>query len=94
VTLESAEALLEYQPEREIDRIAPRPLLLVHGRQDVLVAPDESLVAFQRAGEPKRLVLLEGMGHFHWLNSQHPVFGRVLGELTNWLQVWLVNRAD
>jgi Pyruvate/2-oxoglutarate dehydrogenase complex, dihydrolipoamide acyltransferase (E2) component, and related enzymes len=94
VTLESAEALLEYQPEREIDRIAPRPLLLVHGRQDVLVAPDESLVAFQRAGEPKRLVLLEGMGHFNWLNSQHPVFGRVLGELTNWLEVWLVNRAD
>ncbi|MCX2726693.1 alpha/beta fold hydrolase [Thermomicrobium sp. 4228-Ro] len=89
VTLDSAEALLEYEPEREVERIAPRPLLLVHGQQDVLVAPDESLAAFERAREPKRLALLDGMGHFNWLNPGHPVFTRVLAEVTAWLGKWL-----
>ncbi len=86
VTLDSAEALLEYQPEHEVERIAPRALLLIHGRQDVLVAPDESLAAFERAREPKRLVLLDGMGHFNWLNPNHPVFARVVETITTWLR--------
>jgi len=89
VTLDSAEALLEYEPERDVERIAPCALLLIHGQQDVLVAPDESLAAFERAREPKRLVLLDGMGHFNWLNPSHPVFTRVLAEVTAWLGNWL-----
>ncbi|MDW8058728.1 MAG: alpha/beta fold hydrolase [Thermomicrobium sp.] len=94
VTLDSAEAILEYEPEREVERIAPRPVLFVHGRQDVLVAPGESLAAFERAREPKRLVLLDGMGHFNWLNPQHPVFARVLAEATAWLQRWLAAESS
>ncbi|MBM3678063.1 MAG: alpha/beta fold hydrolase, partial [Actinobacteria bacterium] len=31
VTLESAEALLAFRPEETVERVAPRPLLLVHG---------------------------------------------------------------
>ncbi len=85
VTLDSAEALLEYQPEREVEWIAPRPVLFLHGRQDVLVAPDESLAAYERAREPKRLVLLDGMGHFNWLNPDHPLFQRIVSEITAWL---------
>lgn len=90
ITLESAEALLEYAPEREIGEIAPRPVLLIHGIQDVLVAPDESREAYARAGDPKRLILVEGMGHFNWLNPQHAVFRRVIDEVTVWLRQWLL----
>lgn len=90
ITLESAEALLEYAPEREIAWIAPRPVLLIHGAQDVLVAPDESCEAYARAGDPKRLILVEGMGHFNWLNPQHAIFRRVIDEVTAWLRQWLV----
>ncbi|MCM8745944.1 alpha/beta fold hydrolase [Thermomicrobium sp. CFH 73360] len=90
ITLESAEALLEYAPEREIAEIAPRPVLLIHGVQDVLVAPDESRAAYARAGDPKRLTLVEGMGHFNWLNPQHAVFCRVINEVTGWLRQWLL----
>lgn len=90
ITLESAEALLEYAPEREIGEIAPRPVLLIHGVQDVLVAPDESREAYARAGDPKRLILVEGMGHFNWLNPQHAVFHRVIDEVTGWLRQWLL----
>lgn len=87
--LDSAEALIEYRPEAVVDRIAPRAVLFLHGEVDVLVSPEESKLAAARAGEPKRLVLLPGMGHLNWLNPQHPVFSRVVSEVTAWLEQYL-----
>jgi pimeloyl-ACP methyl ester carboxylesterase len=76
--LETAEALLEYQPERLVDRIAPRPTLFVHGQDDRLVPPNESRSLFARAGEPRRLEVLPGMGHFDWVLPGSDGFRRVL----------------
>jgi fermentation-respiration switch protein FrsA (DUF1100 family) len=63
VTLRSVELLTEYEPGSYIDRISPTPLLMVVGATDHLTVADEALAAFNRALEPKRLVLLPG-GHF------------------------------
>ena len=63
VTLRSVEMLTEYEPGSYIDRISPTPLLMVIGAADHLTVADEALTAFNRALEPKRLVLLPG-GHF------------------------------
>jgi fermentation-respiration switch protein FrsA (DUF1100 family) len=63
VTLRSVEMLTEYEPGVYIDRISPTPLLMVVGAGDHLTVADEALAAFNRALEPKRLVLLPG-GHF------------------------------
>ena len=40
-----------------------KPLLLVHGSADSVLLPRASEDIFERAGEPKRLVILEGAGH-------------------------------
>lgn len=40
---------------RWIQRVAPRPLLLIFGEQDVIVPPSEVDVIFARAGEPKEV---------------------------------------
>lgn len=40
---------------RWIQRVAPRPLLLLFGEQDVIVPPSEVDVLFARAGEPKEV---------------------------------------
>jgi pimeloyl-ACP methyl ester carboxylesterase len=45
------------------NRISPRPLLLVHGEDDKVLPPECSKLIFERALEPKRLVLLPGAGH-------------------------------
>ncbi len=87
--LESAEALAEFRPEAAVARIAPRPVLFLHGKVDVLVSPEESISAAARAGEPKRLVLFPGMGHLNWLNPQHPVFSRVIDEVVGWFGQFL-----
>lgn len=64
VLLESADAISEFRPEDVVHRIAPRAMLWIHAGEDVLVPPEESRKMFERAGEPKRLVILEGLGHY------------------------------
>jgi uncharacterized protein len=63
VTLRTVELLMEYEPEAYIERISPTPLLMVVAALDHLTPCDLALEAYQRAREPKRLVLLPG-AHF------------------------------
>lgn len=48
---------------RLADRIAPRPLLLVHGSDDVRLPPGCSEYVYHIAREPKELVILQGARH-------------------------------
>lgn len=43
--------------------LSPRPLLLVHGMDDQVLEATASDIIYQRALEPKRLVLYAGAGH-------------------------------
>ncbi len=43
--------------------LAPTPLLLIHGGDDSRLSPDCSRLLHDMAGEPKRLVLLDGATH-------------------------------
>jgi fermentation-respiration switch protein FrsA (DUF1100 family) len=63
VTLRTVEMLMEYEPGTYIERISPTPLLMVVAAGDHLTPTDLALAAYQRAREPKRLVVLAG-GHF------------------------------
>ena len=63
VTLRSAEMSREYEPGIHVPRISPTPLLMIVATRDVLTLTDLELEAFERAREPKKLVLIEG-GHF------------------------------
>jgi hypothetical protein len=44
-------------------RVAPRPLLIIHGEQDRRLPPDCSRYVYRIAGEPKELVILPGARH-------------------------------
>jgi len=63
VTLGSMELLRAYEPGWWIERVAPRPLLMIVADDDRVTPTDHALAAFERAGEPKRKLLVEG-GHF------------------------------
>jgi len=81
ITLESADAYLRFSPEDVVARIAPRPLLLVHGAENRLHSPEESQRLYEAAGEPKQLVLLEGAGHTEYMFDEHPTFQRLATEI-------------
>jgi len=59
VTLRSVEMFLEYEPGAHITHISPTPLMMV-ALGDHLTVADGALAAYERALEPKRLVMLPG----------------------------------
>ena len=63
VTLRTVEMLGEYEPGTYIGRISPTPLLMVVAREDHLTPAHLAIDAYERAREPKKLVILPG-GHF------------------------------
>ena len=63
VTLRSVEMFIEYEPGAYIADIAPTPLLMVVAAKDHLTVVDLALDYFERARQPKELVVLPG-GHF------------------------------
>lgn len=63
VTLRTIEYALGYEPGAYIGLISPTPLLLIVAVKDHLAVSDLAIAAYERAREPKRLVLLPG-GHF------------------------------
>jgi len=64
ITLLSRELAMAYRPGLWMEQIAPTPLLMIVAGKDELTPVDLQLGAFQRAGQPKRLVVIEGAGHY------------------------------
>ena len=69
VTMSSLEAVLDYAPARTIDLIAPRPLLMLLAKNDPIAPPETIRAAYARAGEPKRLVEVEGTHYSVYLEA-------------------------
>jgi uncharacterized protein len=63
VTLRTLEFSRGYEPGIYVPLISPTPLLMIIGRKDSVSCTDLQLAAYNRALEPKKLVLLSG-GHF------------------------------
>lgn len=63
VTLRSMEFARGYEPGIYVPYISPTPLLMIVGLKDSITCTDLQLEAYNRALEPKSLVLLSG-GHF------------------------------
>jgi dipeptidyl aminopeptidase/acylaminoacyl peptidase len=54
---------LEVNPIRWIDKISPRPVLILHGDHDELIDVSHAHSLYDRAGEPKQLVVIPGGEH-------------------------------
>jgi pimeloyl-ACP methyl ester carboxylesterase len=63
-------------PEQVIGKIAPTPVVIVHGVDDRLFPPAHAERLFEAAGEPKKLLLGEGFGHAE--DGLSPAFARRL----------------
>jgi alpha-beta hydrolase superfamily lysophospholipase len=63
-----------------VDKISPRPLLLVHGDKDEVVPVKQAEKLYKQAGEPKKLAIIEGAGHRLRLEE------RAVSAAVGWLQ--------
>jgi uncharacterized protein len=79
-----APALVAWLGEHEVadavERLGSKPLLLIHARGDEAVPVSHSEDLFERAVEPKRLLVLEGGDH---RSAQHDT--EIQGESLRWL---------
>jgi uncharacterized protein len=55
--------LLSRDSEKAVERIAGRPLILMHAEGDIQVPVDHSEELYQRAGDPRKLVIVPGGAH-------------------------------
>jgi len=67
-----------------VERLSPKPLLLIHGERDRNLSTDCSRLIYQWAREPKKLVIYEDNGHF--LRESHH-------QLKTLLKRWLVEKV-
>jgi pimeloyl-ACP methyl ester carboxylesterase len=65
--------LIPVPPAEAAARIAPVPLLIVHGDQDLYFPPEHARQLYMAAREPKELWRLPGMGHAEAACSQELV---------------------
>lgn len=88
--LEFVDDTLGFNPEWIVDRIAPRPVLFITTDDDRLVPPQESEAMSARAGEPKKLVMLKGFGHYGIYGGE--AFRQVMDETVAWYRTHLPAR--
>ena len=85
VTLRTIEYLSGYEPGTYIGLISPTPLLLIVAVKDHLAVSDLAITAYERAFEPKKLVLLAG-GHF---DAYVEEFDQSSGPACDWFRAHL-----
>jgi fermentation-respiration switch protein FrsA (DUF1100 family) len=89
--LDYVDDTLSFHAEWVVERIAPRPVLFITTDDDRLVPPEESEALYARAGEPKRLVTLQGVGHYQVYFE--PAFSQVMAETVTWYATHLPARS-
>ena len=90
IPLEYVDDTLSFNPEWVVDKIAPRPILFITTDNDRLVPPEESSYLYTRAGEPKKLIILKGYGHYEVYAD--PAFSEIMQETLAWFQKCLPAR--
>jgi len=90
IPLEYIDETLTFHPEWVVDKIAPRPLLLIAAGDDRLVPPEDCQSLFDKAKEPKRLAVIPGVGHYEVYAK--PAFDHVMRETVAWFHTHLPAR--
>ena len=85
VTLRSTRWAQMYQPQCFVSLVSPTPLLMMVAEQDDVTGTDLALQAYERAQQPKKLVMTRG-GHFDQYQSerQAAIFASI-----NWFETYL-----
>jgi len=87
IPMEYVDDTIGFNPEWIVDKISPRPILFITSEDDRLVLPEESEQLYAHAGEPKKLVVLKGYGHYEVYSE--PAFSEVMGETLEWYGKYL-----
>lgn len=86
VTVESLDINKEYASMAYIQLISPAPLLMIVASDDNVCPTEVQKIGFARAGEPKKMVIVEG-GHFSVFQGR--AFETAVTEAVEWFKQYL-----
>ncbi len=78
--LQFSESIIELNCDKVIADIAPRPVFIGHGKDNLLHPIDESTEIFAAAAEPKTFYEIDGK-HNDFMFQDHPVFDDMIAQL-------------
>jgi alpha-beta hydrolase superfamily lysophospholipase len=55
--------ILKHDVLGSCSKISPRPMLIIHGSEDPIVPVQHAHMLYERAGEPKKLIVINGADH-------------------------------
>lgn len=82
LTMETVDSLIDFRPIEIVDRVSPRAALWICAGEDTLMPNEYSRAMYDRAGEPKRLIVFEHVVH-HGLYYGEP-FERMMECSKEW----------
>lgn len=88
--LDYLDETLQFHPEWVVDKIAPKPILFITTDDDRVVPAEESIALYEKAGEPKKLVTLKGVGHYEVYAE--PALSQVMDATVAWFEQYLPAR--
>jgi alpha-beta hydrolase superfamily lysophospholipase len=87
IPLETARAVIDFRPDEVVHQISPRPILFIVAGNDGLVLNELTRELYDRAGEPKKWVVLPGLEHYETYAPEH--LPRTLTESAAWFKRWI-----
>lgn len=91
-TLESASRIVSFRPEQHLPYRPTKPAMFIHAGEDTMIPVGESEAMWRRATEPRRLVMIPGIGHHEVHHGE--AFRQVIGEVDGWLGQYLEVQRD
>ncbi|MFQ3452387.1 alpha/beta fold hydrolase [Bradyrhizobium sp. UFLA01-814] len=90
ISVISHDMMMEFEPGDYVSRISPTPLLMIVADEDTRCLTDLQLDAYNRAREPKHLVLIHG-GHYEAYVRQLPTVSKATYD---WFSKHLTKQPD
>lgn len=87
LTLESAEAMIQFRPEAVVGGISPRAAMWIYTPEDTVVPIEESQSMYHKAHEPKKLIAIEGFKHYELYHGVG--FDLVMKNTLEWFNAYL-----
>jgi len=88
--IENSDHSAGFSPEKYVDRISPRPVLFLHTEKDTMIAVSESKHFYDKAKEPKKLIVIPKANHVDVYEPRNPeVFKVVVGHMIDFFNLHL-----
>jgi pimeloyl-ACP methyl ester carboxylesterase len=87
IPLEFVDETAAFNPEWVVDKISPRPILFITTDNDRLTTPEQTEAMFALAGDPKKLVVLKGFGHYEIYSGE--AFRQESSATVSWFDQYL-----